>query len=766
LKTTFRIALIVLFLITLIACEYNQNSVIVIEEDMGPEAMLSGNSTGNIANDGLAVHDDDRIYFSNGYDSGKIYMVKNGNSKPIRINNYSSRYLNIVGDWIYYSNLDYNARIYRVSIDGGKDEPVNSDRSDYINIIDGWIYYINKDDQGRIYKIDLDGHGRMQVGIDRAHQMAVSGDWIYFVKLDDVNIQRIYKMRTDGSEQLQINDLHSRFINVTDEWIYFSGQPSALSGPSHIYKMRPDGNEITRILDDDASNINVVDEWIYYIKRDEGNKIYKVRIDGSAIEKMNDEQSLRINIAGDWVIYQTRNEESTFRMNACGGEKGIITDKAILLLDDITLAGEEKPYSEIQRAIDNALNGDTIIIEPGVYEGNIDFKGKEIKLVSTDPENPDIVATTVIKGGGSGSVVTFQNGEGKGAVLSGFTITGGNGTEGGVVSERSGGGYQYSTWGGGILVAFESSPTIENNIIIGNQSKTGGGLAIIGESSPKIRDNIITENSAETGGGIAVSWYSSPAIEINNITKNKATGNGGGVSLEVEASPTLTENIISDNEAGSTGGGLFIENLKIIIENNIFDDNGAKYGGAIGITLWSSTTFRGNIIKNNNSTYVGGGVYVAESSCYILKNTFSSNCSSEGGAIYSSNSDITMENNRVEGNISDESGGGIYVAGHDAKIKNNFLTENKSGQDGGAIFIGFDVINAYIDGNDFIKNKAADRGGAVWAFESGEYYLHEPGLSEEYLIKAEIKVSDANYYFNNEPDNTYREARENFNLGY
>ncbi len=54
--------------------------------------------------------------------------------------------------------------------------------------------------------------------------------------------------------------------------------------------------------------------------------------------------------------------------------------------------------------------------------------GKNITLRSTDPDDPEVVKNIIIDGGGSGSVVTFRSGEGEGAVLAGFTITGGSGT--------------------------------------------------------------------------------------------------------------------------------------------------------------------------------------------------------------------------------------------------------------------------------------------------------------------------------------------------
>ncbi|MHC4624756.1 MAG: hypothetical protein ACYS4W_12735, partial [Planctomycetota bacterium] len=83
-------------------------------------------------------------------------------------------------------------------------------------------------------------------------------------------------------------------------------------------------------------------------------------------------------------------------------------------------------YGQIQQAIDAAGTGDTIIVSPGTY-GSINFKGKAVTVTSTNPDDPGVVAATIIDGAGAGSAVTFADSEGRDSVLQGFTITGGAG---------------------------------------------------------------------------------------------------------------------------------------------------------------------------------------------------------------------------------------------------------------------------------------------------------------------------------------------------
>ncbi|MHC4212433.1 MAG: hypothetical protein ACYSWP_03565 [Planctomycetota bacterium] len=149
--------------------------------------------------------------------------------------------------------------------------------------------------------------------------------------------------------------------------------------------------------------------------------------------------------------------------------------KRILLVWAVILAGTQVfggtllvpsgGYTTIQTAINDANNGDTIIVAQGTYFENIDFSGKAITLRSSDPNDSDVVDATIIDGScpndpNFASVVTFITGEGPNSVLSGFTIRRGTGQ-----SDPCGASWYWKgTDGGGVFCRPGKSPNFRKHL--------------------------------------------------------------------------------------------------------------------------------------------------------------------------------------------------------------------------------------------------------------------------------------------------------------
>ncbi|UCG50244.1 MAG: right-handed parallel beta-helix repeat-containing protein, partial [Phycisphaerales bacterium] len=330
-------------------------------------------------------------------------------------------------------------------------------------------------------------------------------------------------------------------------------------------------------------------------------------------------------------------------------------------------------YATIQEGIDACAEGDVVIVAPGRYVENINFGGRGIILRSKDPSDADVVSDTIVDGGRSGSVVTFDSGEGSSCVLDGFTITGGQGE-----------------YGGGIYCA-DSSPTITNCVIVDNTTNRwteGGGIYCTG-SSPTIEDCTISDNwPTGNGGGVCCYWDSNPSIINCRIANNRITGSqrGGGIFCSRSA-PTVVGCVISGNTyCGITGGEPTVRDC--VIRNNGGGGGVMSAGGLItGCTiegntdhgLWECSGAIVNCVISNNQGYEdGAGVARCTGpidNCLIIGNMAAT---ASGGGIDITASSSAITNCIITGNWASRRGGGIYGwFGSNATVRNCIVWNNR-----------------------------------------------------------------------------------------
>jgi hypothetical protein len=231
------------------------------------------------------------------------------------------------------------------------------------------------------------------------------------------------------------------------------------------------------------------------------------------------------------------------------------------------------------------------------------------------------------------------------ARIDGFVITGG----------------EQQAHGGGI-VCDGVSPTIVNNIIVGNNTLRakigeglgkqvgyeGGGIALLSGSRAYVCNNLICENTTETGAGagisargnvqakilrnvfcnniagvkddqvynkrvgsrsspggaVACSEESSPQISFNVIVLGAAPINNdaGGIWVEGNSMPLISYNWVAGNLSGDDGGGIYV------MGNLYYDEKGKRHDSAPD----GPVAIEDNVIVGNNTVRGGpGGVRVS-----------------------------------------------------------------------------------------------------------------------------------------------------------
>ncbi len=233
----------------------------------------------------------------------------------------------------------------------------------------------------------------------------------------------------------------------------------------------------------------------------------------------------------------------------------------------------------------------------------------------------------------------------------------------------------------GGLVDFSCGPAMVNLsaplVITKNTTIDGGGLiTLLGDGTFRIFD--VTDDSgpdfelkligltvsggyaASTGGAIVVNNGNTVTVVNSTLSNNVAQGRGGAVYAEL-ATVNITNSTIISNVAGglggAQGGAIYARSATVNIINSAVISNavsehsngGGMYVFDTNLTLVNST------LSNNNTSAEGGGAFLNTSPVFITNTTIFSNSAEYGGGLREFNSNVSLKNTIIAGNVASNS---------------------------------------------------------------------------------------------------------------
>jgi parallel beta-helix repeat protein len=285
----------------------------------------------------------------------------------------------------------------------------------------------------------------------------------------------------------------------------------------------------------------------------------------------------------------------------------------------------------IQEGVNNASAGDTVFVFVGTYHENI-VVDKSIVLIGEDRD------TTIIDGGGSGSVVDVSSDS---VNITGFTIrnSGNNSNNAGIYIQSN------------------------NNTIIENKISTNRyGIYLANVCFNTLRDNEITYNT-KSGIMLHISFFTSIC---NNIVDNNSYG---GIYVDSSSYITINGNIANYNFYGIY---LFYSGF------NIVSDNIAINNSRTGIEVIAQSN---NVISNNTVSNSKDGIVVYNTNNNELRNNTVDNNSVNGIRLYYSHNNKLYYNTVTHtlggGNLDD---GGIFLhTSLNNQLVGNIINDNSQG---------------------------------------------------------------------------------------
>ena len=268
--------------------------------------------------------------------------------------------------------------------------------------------------------------------------------------------------------------------------------------------------------------------------------------------------------------------------------------------------------------------------------------------------------------------------------------------------------------GNGAAILIQGKTTINNSIFTNNQAAENGGAVYI-QDETTINNSIFTNNQAAENGG---ALYITREVTINNVTFTRNQALYGGAICSINTTEIRKSNF--NNNTAKWGGDLYLTNTTNISDSS-FINSLSKYAGAIysnGTITISDSIFKNlhaNVtagaiaLKNlkygeiNNCTFMntsavknGGAIYIDDnydsSSVKIRNSKFINSYGDFGGALVQLQGNLTIENSIFIGNTAKYEGGAIYTSNVYLKMNNTLFESNQimmpnDSFDGGALYL-------------------------------------------------------------------------------
>ena len=350
-------------------------------------------------------------------------------------------------------------------------------------------------------------------------------------------------------------------------------------------------------------------------------------------------------------------------------------------------------FQSIQFAIDNAMEGDSIVVLEGIYFERLVFNVSGIVLQGESNSIINGLVFVSLPGAPGAPLIsihdksditirgfTIESSSGSGA--SGVTITGSS--QDIIISGNEFSDIDYyfhsvdsldSTAASyPILVRGDSidpidNVTIINNVIRDSELGIGSGIEVVGNVlNYSLRNNNISDL---TNSGIAIVGSSSNptngTITGNNILQNS----GDAISIE---GPVNTLMVMSNSIRDVLGDAIYIDGAaNTLMERNLILSNG---GTAVNVSAGDAITVRNNLISANDGPAIALGEIGAVTNSMIRNNsTYNNGLDSTQAELSISSASSTSVINNIFSNVS----GRILSAASGADLVLNYNLYNTTG---------------------------------------------------------------------------------------
>lgn len=281
-----------------------------------PEGTL-GNTAGNIRGEGRFCEYGGKVYFSNPYDNGALYVMNPDGSGIKRLLNSSVSYINAGGDYLFY---------YLENSKGGTG-------LGHIRSTTG------------IYRSTLKGKETSCLDPDMATMMLLIDDHLYCQHYDNTDFSTLHKIPVSGSdEEIELSKDIVETACVVDGTIYYSG----LTEDHYLYAWDTETDTSSMIWNGNTSYPTVLGTYVFFMNVDADYRLFRYNMASGELIALTEERLDFYNIYDNMIYYQTNGTSAPalMRMNLDGDGKEVVREGVYRRINATSAYTYFQPFDE------------------------------------------------------------------------------------------------------------------------------------------------------------------------------------------------------------------------------------------------------------------------------------------------------------------------------------------------------------------------------------------------------------------------------------
>lgn len=289
-----------------------------------------GNTAGNLNNGGLFCEYNEKIYFSNPYDNGELYVMDSDCSHAKKLNSSTVASLNVCGSYIYYAKNTYsrnsimsNDRIrrygmYRTDLNGENAVTLYNTLSGISSLYGNYLYYQHYTDKEPLsfHCVRIDGKEDSKLSSIPINPSSVYNGKIYYADPNNGNVITSYNTQ-NGAFNVEFK-ANAYLVDAADHYIYYID----LDKHYALVRLNTSNRTVELLYQHDGGKIirfNRYGSKIFFIVEGENAGLYRMNIDGTQIESIAAGNISTVHCTSQYSFFQYYEDEVTlYRLPTTG----------------------------------------------------------------------------------------------------------------------------------------------------------------------------------------------------------------------------------------------------------------------------------------------------------------------------------------------------------------------------------------------------------------------------------------------------------------